>query len=68
MRDINILDVVYFVLCLAMLRACLFRLFFMSFSENLVVGRIWLWPCGGESEYRGDYVRRNTKGYIVFRI
>jgi hypothetical protein len=30
-----------------------FSFFLTSFSENLTVGRIWLW---GESEYDYDYV------------
>jgi hypothetical protein len=35
--------------------------FLTSFSENLVVGRIWLW---GESEYYYDYVWRKIKLFI----
>jgi hypothetical protein len=35
-----------------------FSFFLTSFSENLAVGRIWLW---GESEYHYDYVWRKIK-------
>jgi hypothetical protein len=42
-----------------------FSFFLTSFSENLAVGRIWLW---GESEYYYDYVWRNIKLFIGFRI
>jgi hypothetical protein len=46
-------------------RACLVQLFLTSFSENLAVGRIWLW---GESEYHYDYVWRKIKLFIGLRI
>jgi hypothetical protein len=42
-----------------------FRFFLISFSENLVVGRIWLW---GESEYHYDYVWGKIKLFIGLRI
>lgn len=42
-----------------------FSFFLTSFSENLVVGRIWLWE---ESEYHYDYVWRKIKLFIGFRI
>jgi hypothetical protein len=46
-------------------RACLVQLFLTSFSENLVVERIWLWE---ESEYCVHYVRRKmkwSKGFMI---
>jgi hypothetical protein len=42
-----------------------FSFFLTSFSENLAVGRIWLW---GESEYHYDYVWRKIKLFIGLRI
>jgi hypothetical protein len=42
-----------------------FSFFLTSFSENLAVGRIWLW---GEFEYHYDYVCRKIKLFIGFRI
>jgi hypothetical protein len=42
-----------------------FSFFLTSFSENLVVGRIWLWR---ESEYHYDYVWRKIKLFIGLRI
>jgi hypothetical protein len=42
-----------------------FSFFLRSFSENLAVGRIWMWR---ESEYRGEYVRRKIKESIRFRM
>jgi hypothetical protein len=42
-----------------------FSFFLTSFSENLAVGRIWLWR---ESEYHYDYVWRKIKLFIGFRI
>jgi hypothetical protein len=42
-----------------------FSFFLTSFSENLVVGRIWLW---GESEYHYDYMWRKIKLFIGLRI
>jgi hypothetical protein len=47
------------------LRACLVQFFLTSFSENLTVGRIWLWE---ESEYHYDYVWRKIKLFIGLRI
>jgi hypothetical protein len=44
---------------------CLVQLFLTSFSENLAVGRIWLWE---ESEYHYDYVWRKIKLFIGLRI
>jgi hypothetical protein len=45
--------------------ACLVQLFLTNFSENLAVGRIWLWR---ESEYHYDYVWRKIKLSMGFRI
>jgi hypothetical protein len=42
-----------------------FSFFLTSFSENLAVGRIWLW---GESEYHYEYVWRKIKLFIGLRI
>jgi hypothetical protein len=42
-----------------------FSFFLTSFSENLAVGRIWLWR---ESEYNYDYVWRKIKLFIRLRI
>jgi hypothetical protein len=42
-----------------------FSFFLTSFSENLAVGRIWLWE---ESEYHYDYVWRKIKFFIGLRI
>jgi hypothetical protein len=42
-----------------------FSFFLTSFSENLAVGRIWLW---GESEYHYDYMWRKIKLFIGLRI
>jgi hypothetical protein len=42
-----------------------FSFFLTSFSENLAVGRIWLW---GESEYHYYYVWRKIKLFIGLRI
>jgi hypothetical protein len=42
-----------------------FSFFLTSFSENLAVGRIWLY---GESEYYYDYVWRKIKLFIGLRI
>jgi hypothetical protein len=42
-----------------------FSFFLTTFSENLAVGRIWLW---GESEYHYDYVWRKIKLFIGLRI
>jgi hypothetical protein len=42
-----------------------FSFFLTSFSENLAVGRIWLW---GESEYHYNYVWRKIKLFIGLRI
>jgi hypothetical protein len=42
-----------------------FSFFLTSFSENLAVGRIWLWR---ESEYHYDYVWRKIKLFIGLRI
>jgi hypothetical protein len=42
-----------------------FSFFLTSFSENLAVGRIWLWE---ESEYHYDYVWRKIKLFIELRI
>jgi hypothetical protein len=42
-----------------------FSFFLTSFSENLAVGRIWLW---GESEDHYDYVWRKIKLFIGLRI
>jgi hypothetical protein len=46
-------------------RAVWFSFFLTSFSENLAVGRIWLWE---ESEYHYDYVWRKIKLFIGLRI
>lgn len=46
-------------------KVCSFRLFLISFSDNLVVERILLW---GEFEYRGHYMWSKMKGFIGFRI
>jgi hypothetical protein len=42
-----------------------FSFFLTNFSENLAVGRIWLWK---ESEYHYDYVWRKIKLFIRLRI
>jgi hypothetical protein len=42
-----------------------FSFFLTSFSENLAVGRIWLWR---ESKYHYDYVWRKIKLFIGLRI
>jgi hypothetical protein len=42
-----------------------FSFFLTSFSENLAVGRIWLWE---ESEYHYDYMWRKIKLFIGLRI
>jgi hypothetical protein len=42
-----------------------FSFFLTSFSENLVVGRIWLWE---ESKYHYNYVWRKIKLFIGLRI
>jgi hypothetical protein len=42
-----------------------FSFFLTSFSENLAVGRIWLW---GKSEYHYDYVYSKIKLFIGLRI
>jgi hypothetical protein len=42
-----------------------FSFFLTSFSENLAVGRIWLWE---ESKYHYDYVWRKIKLFIGLRI
>jgi hypothetical protein len=42
-----------------------FSFFLTSFSENLAVGRIWLWR---ESDYHYDYVWRKIKLFIELRI
>jgi hypothetical protein len=48
-----------------LLGVCLVQLFLTSFSENLVVRRIWLWE---ESDYHYDYVWSKIKLFIVLRI
>jgi hypothetical protein len=47
------------------LRPVWFSFFLTNFSENLAVGRIWLWE---ESEYHYDYVWRKIKLFIRLRI
>jgi hypothetical protein len=42
-----------------------FSFFLTSFSENLAVGRIWLWR---ESEYHYDYLWRKIKLFIGPKI
>jgi hypothetical protein len=42
-----------------------FSFFLTSFSENLAVGRIWLWK---ESEYHYDYVCTKIKLFIGLKI
>jgi hypothetical protein len=42
-----------------------FSFFLTSFSENLAVGRIWLWR---ESKYHYDYIWRKIKLFIGLRI
>jgi hypothetical protein len=42
-----------------------FSFFLTIFSENLAVGRIWLWK---ESEYHYDHVCRKIKLFIGVRI
>jgi hypothetical protein len=42
-----------------------FSFFLSSFSENLAVGRIWLW---GESEYHYDYVWMKINLFIGLKI
>jgi hypothetical protein len=57
-------------ICLCLARAIVFEPVWFSFSltifsENLAMGRIWLWK---ESEYHYDYVWRKIKLFIGLRI